>query len=81
MADSSALTLAKLLDYIPKTSSQDLFPYLATDSFQRLMAKVQLSKHQGPAIKVHYLTTLAILSNQDLATRLVHPSRDFPFSP
>ena len=36
------------------------------------------TKHQGPAINIHYLTTLAELSNQVLPT---HPIMDFPFSP
>lgn len=45
------------------------------NSSLRMITKVQLSKHQGPAIKIHYLTTLSILSNQDIPA---HPSTDTP---
>lgn len=38
-------------------------------------SKVQLSKHQGPAIKIYYLATLANMSNRDLPTQ---PTTDFP---
>lgn len=46
--------LAKPLDYVPKAQHQGPVPYLITDSFLRLPTKVQISKHQGPAIKIHY---------------------------
>ena len=42
---------AKPLDYVLKDNHQGLSLYLAT-------SKVQLSKHQGSAIKIHCLTTL-----------------------
>lgn len=45
------------------------------NSSLRMITKVQLSKHQGPAIKIHYLTILSILSNQDIPA---HPSTDTP---
>lgn len=70
-----SLSLAKPLDCILKASPQGLLPYLATDSFLRLFIKDQLSKHQSPAIKIHYLASLANLSNKDLPT---HPN-DFSF--
>ena len=69
--------LAQPLGYIPKASPQGPFSYLTTDSCLRLNSKVQLSKHHGPAIKIHCWTTLANLSNQDL---LIHPIRLTPFS-
>lgn len=48
------LSLAKLLDFLPKAGPQDLFPYLAADSFRRLVTKVHLSRYHDPAIKIHY---------------------------
>ena len=56
---SSSLSLAKLLDYIPKTSTQGLFLYLTTMSFLRLNTKLQQSKF---IIFLHKLK----LSNQDI---------------
>jgi hypothetical protein len=58
----SSLFLGNPLDYIPKASLQD------TDSFLKLTTKVQLSKHQGPAIRIHSSATLANMSNQVLPT-------------
>jgi hypothetical protein len=69
--------LAKPLDYIPRASSQSLFPHMITDSFLTLITKVQLSKHQGPAVKILYLATSTHRFNQDSP---VHPSTDFSFS-
>lgn len=56
---SSSLSLGKLLDYIPKASTQDLFLYLTTVSFLRLNTKLQQSKF---IIFLHKLK----LSNQDI---------------
>ena len=68
------LSLAKPLIYILKVNHQGLFLYLATVYaylMLRMIIKVHLSKHQGPAIKIHYLATLSIMPNQDIPT---HPS-------
>lgn len=48
------LSLDKLLDYMPKTSHQGLFYYLAADSFLRLTTKVWLSKYQDSILKIQY---------------------------
>lgn len=44
LALSPSLSHAKPLDCIPKTSPQGPLPYLATDSFLRMITEVQLSK-------------------------------------
>lgn len=68
--------LPKLLDHIPKASPQALLLYLASSLCMTKNSKVQLPKHQGPAIKIYSLVTLVNLSNQNLPA---HPNMDFPF--
>lgn len=54
MVPFTLLPLAKLLDYIPKADHQHLFPSLTANTLLRLTTKVQLSKRQGSAFKIHY---------------------------
>lgn len=48
------------------------------DSFLRLVAKVQLSKHHDP-IKIFHLATLIKILNRNIATILAHSNTDLPF--
>lgn len=74
---SPSLSLDKWLDYTTKTSAKGL-SLLGPLPYAWLKLQGPTIKHQGLAIKIHYLVTLTSLSNQDWPT---HPSTHFPSFP